>query len=92
MRSFHREFFLNYRDTENNFWKEITCIPAIAMPRNTNMKLSHCNQFVTFLRQPWKYIASLGYDGGYECTISEKQENERRGRGDGRGGRENRIE
>lgn len=28
------------------------CIPAIAMPRNTNVKLSHCNQFVTFPRQP----------------------------------------
>jgi len=59
MRFFHRES-LNYWDRENNFWKKITCIPAIAMPRNTNVKLSHCNQFVTFLRQPWKYIALLG--------------------------------
>jgi len=32
--------------------KKFTCIPAIAMPRNTNVKLSHCSQFVTFPRQP----------------------------------------
>jgi hypothetical protein len=49
------------------------------MPRNTNVKLSHCNQFVTFLRQPWKYIALLGrqWIRYRRYDIRKKQEEQR---------------
>lgn len=44
--------------------KGFTCIPAIAMPRNTSVKLSHCSQFVTFPRQPCKtyHVIQIAHD------------------------------